>query len=261
RTYVWAVPKSGPAVFAAADMGEKQIAQMVADLRKALEPDAGTLGDIPAYDLPLANQLYARLLEPVRACLRNADSYLIVPDKALGQMPFGLLVTRATGLPADGNAGLFSGYRHVPFLIREAAITQLPSVAALGTLRRMPANTAGRKAFVGFGDPWFSPEQAGEARMAAIPARIETRGLQTRGLPLIRRSAPATQNVDSAELAQLPRLPDTADEVRSIAVALRADPVADVFLGEAANEQRVKSMPLADRKVVMFATHGLVPGD
>src|SRR5690606_2616099 len=57
------------------------------------------------------------------------------------------------------------------------------------------------------------------------------------------------------------RLPDTADEVRSIAVALRADPVADVFLGEAANEQRVKSMPLADRKVVMFATHGLVPGD
>src|SRR5690606_28854524 len=131
----------------------------------------------------------------------------------------------------------------------------------LGTLRRMPANAAGRKAFVGFGDPWFSPEQAGQARVAAAPARVATRGLQTRSLPLTRRSAPATHSIDRAELAQLPRLPDTADEVRSIAAARRADPASDIFPGDAANEQRVKSMSLADRKVVMFATHGLVPGD
>jgi CHAT domain-containing protein len=34
-----------------------------------------------------------------------------------------------------------------------------------------------------------------------------------------------------------------------------------VFLGDRANEQNVKSLDLADRKVIMFATHGLVPGD
>ena len=65
----------------------------------------------------------------------------------------------------------------------------------------------------------------------------------------------------SAELAQLPRLPDTADEVREIARVLRADPVADVRLGANANEQTVRSMRLDDRRVVMFATHGLVPGE
>jgi len=35
----------------------------------------------------------------------------------------------------------------------------------------------------------------------------------------------------------------------------------NLYLGAAANERTVKSMRLADRKVVMFATHGLVPGD
>jgi CHAT domain-containing protein len=59
----------------------------------------------------------------------------------------------------------------------------------------------------------------------------------------------------------LPRLPDTADEVRSIAVALKADPMLDIFLGAAANERQVKTLNLADRKVIMFATHGLIPGD
>lgn len=84
--------------------------------------------------------------------------------------------------------------------------------------------------------------------------------LQSRGMPLVRRSAPATQSVDSAQLAMLPRLPDTADELRGIALALGADPT-DMILGAQANERRVKSMDLSNRRVVMFATHGLVPGD
>jgi len=140
-------------------------------------------------------------------------------------------------------------------------------VASLGTLRALPAAPANRKAFVGFGDPWFSPEQMAEAKAEAATAQVAqltTRGaanrLQTRGLPLVRRNAPATANIDNAELAMLPRLRDTADEVKGIAEALGAGP-ADVILGAAANERTVKAMDLSDRRVVMFATHGLIPGD
>ncbi len=183
----------------------------------------------------------------------------MVPDKALGQLPFGLLVTQAPQAVADGNGALFSGYKRVPFLVRQAAVTQLPSVASLATLRRVPPGDAARKAFAGFGDPLFSTQQAQEAAGTQV-ASLTTRGLQTRSRPLVRRSAPVVQGVDSAELAQLPRLPDTAEEVRSIAAALRASD-ADMFLGRAANERQVKTMTLSDRKVVMFATHGLVPGD
>jgi len=135
----------------------------------------------------------------------------------------------------------------------------VPSVSAFQTLRAIPAAAPGRKAFVGFGDPWFSPGQAAEGRLENAAA-LQTASLQTRGVKLVRRSAPVASGVSSAEMAQLARLPDTADEIRAVAGALRANS-ADFFLGEAANERRVRSMNLADRRVVMFATHGLVPGE
>lgn len=264
QSFVWAVPPNGAPAFAAVAKGQREIAQAVANLRKALDPNAATLGDIPAFDVALAHALYNDLLKPVEAGFANADSLLVVPHDALGQLPFGVLVTQATTLRAErpGEA-LFANYKDVPFLIRKAAITQLPSVAALATLRGLPVPPANRRAFVGFGDPWFSQQQAQEARAEATQtAQLQTRGagLQTRGLPLVRRNAPATQNVDSAELAMLPRLPDTADEVKGIALALNADP-SDVILGAAANERTVKTMDISNRRVVMFATHGLIPGD
>ena len=62
-------------------------------------------------------------------------------------------------------------------------------------------------------------------------------------------------------MARLPRLPDTAAEVESIAVALKANLTGSVFLGRAANEGQIKSLDLSGYKVLAFATHGLVPGD
>lgn len=263
QSFVWAVPASGAPAFAAVGKGRAQIAEAVANLRKALDPNAATLGDIPAFDVALASSLYDDLLKPVEAGFAGANSLLVVPHDALGQLPFGVLVTQATTLaPERANDALFANYKQVPFLIRKAAITQLPSVASLATLRGLPVPPANRKAFVGFGDPWFNAEQAAEAKaeQATQTAQLTTRGIQTRGLKLVRRNAPATQGVDSAELGLLPRLPDTADEVRGIALALNAD-ASDVILGAAANEKTVKAMDLSDRRVVMFATHGLIPGD
>ncbi|MCA3263443.1 MAG: CHAT domain-containing protein [Telmatospirillum sp.] len=269
QSFVWAVPQTGPVAFAGVPLGRQAIGDTVATLRKALDPNAAALGDIPAFDVALAGKLYDALLKPVEAGFANAASLLVVPHDTLGQLPFGVLVTNQVQLAAerDGEA-LFSAYKPVPFLIRKAAITQLPSVASLATLRSLPPAPANRRAFIGFGDPWFSAEQMVEAKTeaaaAAQTASLATRGaanrLQTRGLPLVRRSAPATTGIDSAELANLPRLPDTADEVRGIALALNAAP-SDLYLGAAANERNVKTVDLSNRRVVMFATHGLIPGD
>ena len=66
---------------------------------------------------------------------------------------------------------------------------------------------------------------------------------------------------DARQLATLPRLPDTAEEIRGLARAMNADLGRDVFLGARANEQTVKTLDLARYRVVAFASHGLVPGD
>jgi CHAT domain-containing protein len=137
----------------------------------------------------------------------------------------------------------------------------VPSAAALRTLRALPAGRPTRGSLIAFGDPYFSVKQAEQAEKTVVAALADAVGVVTRGLPLKRRSSPQTRGVDSAELAQLPRLPDTADELRSIAHALDADPDKTLYLGKAANEKNVKTFDLSKYKVVAFATHGLVAGD
>src|SRR5262249_36731620 len=67
--------------------------------------------------------------------------------------------------------------------------------------------------------------------------------------------------IDRAALSgALPALPDTADEVRAIAQKVGAA-AADLHLGKDASETTIKRIPLADYRVVYFATHGLVAGD
>jgi CHAT domain-containing protein len=58
----------------------------------------------------------------------------------------------------------------------------------------------------------------------------------------------------------LPQLPDTADELTAVAENLGA-PMSDIHLGRDASETTVKRLPLADYRIVYFATHGLVAGD
>ena len=80
-------------------------------------------------------------------------------------------------------------------------------------------------------------------------------------MPLRRRNSPQLEGVDSAELAMLPRLPDTADELELDRAALEADPCKVLNLGKDANEKKVKSLDLSGFKILAFATHGLVPGE
>ena len=67
--------------------------------------------------------------------------------------------------------------------------------------------------------------------------------------------------MDRAALAHmLARLKDTADELTAVAQKLGAQ-ATDIYLRENAAETNVKRKPLADYRVVYFATHGLVAGD
>ncbi len=264
ESYVWAVPKNGKTRLASVKLGHEKIGELVANLRRSLDPPFGlqSLGDIPDFDVDLAHRLYSAVLKPVAPGWAEASSLLIVVDGYLQQLPFSLLVTEPVDLSDDKN--LFSAYRDVPWLARGHAVTMLPSVAAMTTLRNLTPGAETRRAFVGFGDPWFSAKQELTAiGSTAIKAADSTSrvGLTDRGAPIILRDLPAMGGFDSAELSNLPRLPDTADEVIAMASALMADPARDVFLGKAANEQTVKTLDLSQYRVLAFATHGLVPGD
>src|ERR1019366_6618270 len=224
---VWAVPKAGKVAFAAIHATSGDIASKINKLREALEPNAETIGDIPPFNVALAYELYSLLLKPVESSWRPAKSLIVVTNGALGLLPLALLPT-APAQESDGNGPLFAGYRTVPWLARTHAVAMAPSAAALRTLRQLPAGPATRDPFIGFGDPYFNAEQAAQAdaeqdtRPVAV-ASADT-AAATRGLPLARRSSPQTEGVNSADLGQLPRLPDTAAELISMAYELGLDP-------------------------------------
>ncbi|MFQ5757850.1 MAG: CHAT domain-containing protein, partial [Acidiferrobacterales bacterium] len=259
RSYVWAVPHEGDIAFAGIPLGRTELQAKVDKLRQALDPQAATLGDIPTFDVKLAYKLYTALLKPVEAAWKTSKRLLVVVHGPLGQLPLSVLPTTRVNVGKQ-RPPLFARYRHVPWLARTHTITVLPSVASLITLRSLPPLKTKRRPFAGFGDPYFSQAQQARAETVQL-AQLTSGNLTVRGLPLTRRSIPTTRSVSSADLAKLPRLPDTAQEVKAIARALRADLAKDVFIGEQASETQVKTMDLSDRKVIAFATHGLVPGD
>jgi len=263
KSFVWAVPKDGPVVFAEIDATSGEIQSKVNKLREALEPQAAMISDIPPFDIALGYELYSLLLKPVEAGWKQSKSLIVVTNGALGMLPLSLLPTAPATINKDDDP-LFSSYRAVHWLARTHAVSMVPSSAALRTLRHLPPGKPGRGELIAFGDPVFSAEQEEQAEKAVQsqqPTRVADAPNTTRGLLLKRRSSPRLEGVDSAELAMLPRLPDTADELKSISLALQADPAKALNLGKQANERVVKTTDLSGFKVLVFATHGLVPGE
>jgi CHAT domain-containing protein len=271
-SFVWVVAKNGPVAFRELAITGTELDQKVAKLREALEPDALTAREIPPFDVALAHSLYAALLQPVEDAWRPARNLIVVTNGALGFLPLGLLPTAATELAPDPSL-LFAEYRGVPWLARDHAVTVMPSVSALRALRTTAVADTHREKLIGFGDPYFNAAQAADAAKAELVASSPppsdaagTGGPElaeatvTRGAPLKLRSG-LPPGIFDVNLANLPRLPDTAEELRAIADALGVDPITTLKLGKDANERVVKATKFSAYRIVAFATHGLMADD
>jgi CHAT domain-containing protein len=259
-TYIWSARATGDIAFAAVPITEGQLIQSVGRVRQALDSQVKTLGDVQPFDVSTSHELFRTLLAPVRRGWADAERLLIVAHGPVAQLPFAALPM--TPPPSHGDeAPLFARYRHVQWLIRRHAVTTLPSVGALVTLRRSPSGSPDRRPFVGFGDPYFNVEQASGAAQAAAPLSVGHHPGRDYVVAVRNVVMSPGADINTSKLAMLPRLPDTADEIRSIARVMNADLERDVFLGARANEKNVRTLDLAKYRVIAFATHGLVPGD
>jgi len=271
-SYVWAVPAQGSPEFKTLAIKKAQLREHVAELRKALDPAVNLIEDIPAFEFARAHQLYNQLIAPIQGVLDGKDTLVSIPHDDIGQLPLGVLTTAPFQLAPRPNQtyepALFENYKAAPWLIKKVAIVSVPSATALAALRALPAPNAGRLDFIAFGDPYFSVEQAQQDEKNSLKAAsvealaaVAGRVMASRGLPLKRRNTPNTSDVASAEVSLLPRLPDTKQEIEEISKVFDVNPSRDLFLNRRATLQSVLKADLANRKVVMFSTHGLVPGE
>jgi CHAT domain-containing protein len=266
-TFVWAIPKDGPISFVKIDAGPEEIATKIKKLREGLEPQSGTLFGIPTFDVALAHELYSVLLQPVEPSWKSAHNLIVVTNGALGALPIGLLSTAPAQVDTERRP-YFAGYRDVPWLARSHSVAMVPSAATLISLRRLPQGSPNREPLIGFGDPFFNEQQAIEASNEGsqrgpvhVAAATDVGSSGVRGLPIDRRATLRSGSSESLGIEALPRLPDTALELKSIALALNADPKTSLYLGRDANEHNVETIDLSHFRVVAFSTHGLIPGD
>jgi CHAT domain-containing protein/tetratricopeptide (TPR) repeat protein len=266
-SYVWALAADGRPHFHFSPKPPSWVAAMVKRVRASVDLSSGLGPEQMRFDLEAASALYQELLAPVQAAWGKADTLLVVANGALGQIPFSLLPTAnvPAGKAEDGLP--LSQFRQVPWLARKLAVAYVPSVSALVTLRSLPAISGQRDPFIGFGDPDFGA--GAEPPAASRGAGRAARGTRKLGISRAARWDESATDMDTIPAgalvdpggALLAALPDTRDEILAIGSALGASVARDTYFGNRANRTNVLAADLKHRRVVAFATHGLVAGD
>ncbi|WP_178130644.1 CHAT domain-containing tetratricopeptide repeat protein [Reyranella sp. CPCC 100927] len=211
-------------------------ADMVAKLRAAFMPDGR--GELPAYDVALAHDLYKRLLGPVDGQLKGLNDLVIATNGALQSLPFALLVRTAPPPIAD-----VTDYKKVAWLAKSLAMSYVPAPQSLVLLRRAAAQSRAPNRYIGFGG--FAP----------LPMATAARVVQ-----VTRPNDGTTQSCDrdARELASLPSLPLAEGEV-TLAARQLGSGTAATRLGTAFSRSAVTRGGLDQYRVVHFAAHALLP--
>jgi len=180
----------------------------------------------------VGGELYDWLFRPIEKDVRASKTLIIVPDGALGYLPFEALVTASAR-----NA----------YLAQKFAIVYGPSASALVTVDAINRQIMQRRELLAFGDPVFTPATGLQKAVSEPPS--------SESVSKLHRPSPTD---DYAERGfSLTRLPYTRDEVMGIGNLFRPDK-RQLYLGADAREETVKSEKLDDFRYIHFATHGFL---
>ncbi len=242
RSLVWVVSRDKLSVGILPP--RREIEDEVSDYRKALTGriSALTLAGSLAEVAPAGRKLYRSLLQPVENALVGARSLVIVPDGALGYLPFETLV-----LPTRHGASSENG---PTYLLEKFAIVYGPSASALVTVERMNREQAEpAKTLLAFGDP-IVDAPAAPAKNGAEATRSPSQEPEL--------NSAATVADEYAERGfSFSRLPYTRAEVLGIS-KLYSPNQRQIYLGDQAREETVKTEKLEDYRYIHFASHGFV---
>lgn len=285
QSLVWAISRE-EAAWALVPVGDEQLIREIEALRCGLDETAWRAdgartcaeltgigwqqGMLLPFDLRRAHRLYRELLEPFAGMTENAR-LVVATSGPLASVPLQILVTAQ---PAAGIPGNSADYDGVAWLAKRNAITVLPSVSSLRSLRATARASQATRPFFGVANPALTGpnEQFSElARAARARSTCPTNELIESSIT--QRKARAALAAPKVRMegslapvdvirAQTP-LPETADEVCAVARSFGATE-GDVRLSQHATEAGIKRLSasgeLANYRVVHFATHGALAG-
>ncbi len=258
RVLIWVVRPNLPVEYRDLPIQRSDLAARVGKLLASTEVEPSSHAVKP-FDVADAHWLYQNLLAPIKEQLSGVNHLILVPDDVLLRVPFAALVTSTEDQPyknllKDYELGqrqadevvLRQDYPKIAWLVKEGFSTSvLPSATSLRTLRvsRGSRRTLPGEPFLGIGDPLLEGD-CGE-----------------RGGAMLRIKGAEEEMLSSIRL--LPRLCDSARELRAEAEVFGADASTSLFLGANASKPIVMHLNLGRlgaARVVAFSTHALTVG-
>ncbi|WP_322057125.1 CHAT domain-containing protein [Paraburkholderia sp. J63] len=198
-------------------------------------------GELAGFDLSAAAALYQALLGPIADDLHGTQTVYLATSGELASIPFDVLITRPATNLADAQ-----------WWIETATPVRIPNASALVLARQHPAARASDP-LAAFADPSFSGANAQAPQLATAPSAASATTVAARAFPVDN----GTREFDYHRVAPLP---ETLDEAHAIASALGA-PKDSVLWGTRATRSAVMKADLSNDRVVLFATHGITPGE
>lgn len=192
-----------------------------------------------------AHGIYKKLMGEVGKIISDKDHVFLVPSGGLESIPLGVLVTEKPLGKDDSPDAL----RRTKWWGTQQALTTLPSISSLKALRLFAKDGSGREPFAGFGNPILDgPSEKNRNRSAQLASRGT--GAYFKG-----------QYGDVDAIRTMAPLPQTEIELYSLAKIMKADPQQSLWLGKRATETNLKLADLSQKRVLAFATHGLMSGE
>nr|WP_283808437.1 CHAT domain-containing protein [Bradyrhizobium sp. AS23.2] len=234
-------------------------------LRCMKATNATAAGSALPFSLTAAHDLYQDLLEPVEDVIAGKDLIFALSGPLSG-LPLEILVTRR---PSRDIATSPADFANVDWLINGHAISILPSVASLTTLRlhqdaRATIGVDRRLAYIGLGDPSLTGD--GDCPKIKVPRQCAqlVRSASAQSGAILRRAAIRPTGsyfrgdlADVQSLRQICPLPETATELRCVSKSV-GGANDRLVLGEQLTETEIKRLPLDRYRIIHFATHGLL---
>ena len=225
------------------DVDRVTMQSRVAALRKGLDiGNAVSASDLPAFDVIAAHKLYNDLLAPVMRDTRGIKNIIVTMDGPLSSLPLGILVSRAPSTNA---------YHKVRWFADDVAISYAPSASSVIAWRQQMKPSTATRALLAFADPALG----GNQDLTTFSGFASLRGNDSR-LP--------DASLNARAICRLRTLPETRREAESLATRLGVDQ-SRILLGASASDTSLAELnssgELARYRVLLFATHGLLPNN
>jgi len=191
------------------------------DIQKKVSEYLNVITDKDTRGFALGRELFEILVAP--GLDANPARILIVPDDVLFLLPFETLVTDVSGLR---------------WLVERAGISYAPSLSSLREIAQKKKQRRGgwSKDLLAFGSPDFN---LGES----FPSTLQ--------------ASDAFADLFPSFAFQVGQLKFSRSEVEGVASSFKPKRTT-LLLGGEATEDKLKSLPLVDYRILHFATHGLI---